>query len=163
MSDFLAELESYPDLEGSIIRATKIHKVLKAIIKLQSIPLEEEFNFKTRSQDLLDKWNDILSKDSTETSGEKSEEKGEDNKPENVNSPAPVTNGGSTVEASTSKEAPGAKLNDGVEGADGVNGVEQPKAAEVGTAGEQKQVDESATNNALTQGQQSEDNVAATT
>jgi hypothetical protein len=63
MSDFLAELEAFPDLEGSIIRATKIHKVLKAMIKLPSIPLDEEYEFRSRSIDLLAKWNDILSND----------------------------------------------------------------------------------------------------
>lgn len=63
MSDFLGELEAYPDLEGSIIRATKIHKVLKAMVKLHSIPLDEEYQFQSRSCDLLAKWNDILSND----------------------------------------------------------------------------------------------------
>ncbi|KAK7459263.1 PWWP domain-containing protein [Colletotrichum acutatum] len=61
MSDYITKLESFPDLEVSIIRATKINKVLKAILKLDSIPKEEEFNFKSRSQTLLDKWTKILS------------------------------------------------------------------------------------------------------
>lgn len=63
MSDFLAELETYRDLEGSIIKTTKINKVLKAIIKLPSIPLDEEYGFKERSIKLLAKWNEILSND----------------------------------------------------------------------------------------------------
>lgn len=63
MSDFVTKLEGYADLEVSIIRATKINKVLKAIIKLGIIPGEEEFNFKTRSQALLDKWNKLLAVD----------------------------------------------------------------------------------------------------
>ena len=46
MSEFLAKLETFPDLEVSIIRATKINKVLKAILKLEAIPKEEEFQFK---------------------------------------------------------------------------------------------------------------------
>lgn len=60
MSDYITKLESFPDLEVSIIRATKINKVLKAILKLQSIPKEAEFEFKPRSQALLDRWNKIL-------------------------------------------------------------------------------------------------------
>ncbi|KAM0280725.1 hypothetical protein ACHAQH_003895 [Verticillium albo-atrum] len=60
MSDYISKLESFPDLEVSIIRATKINKVLKAILKLESIPKEAEFNFKSRSQALLDKWTKIL-------------------------------------------------------------------------------------------------------
>lgn len=63
MSDFLAKLETFPDLDVSIIRATKINKVLKAILKLESIPKEEEFRFKPRSQTLLDKWNILLASD----------------------------------------------------------------------------------------------------
>ncbi len=63
MSDYVAKLEGFPDLEVSIIRATKINKVLKAILKLASIPKEEEFQFKPRSQTLLDKWNKLLAVD----------------------------------------------------------------------------------------------------
>ncbi|KAJ3494658.1 hypothetical protein NLG97_g3937 [Lecanicillium saksenae] len=60
MAEYLAALEKYPDLEASIIRETKINKVLKAILKIDTIPREEEFNFKKRSQGLLDKWNTLL-------------------------------------------------------------------------------------------------------
>ncbi|KAJ3579235.1 hypothetical protein NPX13_g1330 [Xylaria arbuscula] len=63
VSDFLAKLETFPDLDVSIIRQTKINKVLKAILKLESIPKEEEFKFKPRSQTLLDKWNILLASD----------------------------------------------------------------------------------------------------
>ncbi|KAI0535744.1 hypothetical protein GGR58DRAFT_425723 [Xylaria digitata] len=63
VSDFLAKLETFPDLDVSIIRATKINKVLKAILKLESIPKEAEFKFKPRSQTLLDKWNILLASD----------------------------------------------------------------------------------------------------
>ena len=63
MSDYITKLEGFPDLEVSIIRATKINKVLKAILKLESIPKEEEFRFKPRSQDLLEKWNKLLAVD----------------------------------------------------------------------------------------------------
>lgn len=60
MSEFVSKLEGYADLEVAIIRATKINKVLKAILKLTSIPREDEFQFKPRSQTLLDKWNKLL-------------------------------------------------------------------------------------------------------
>ena len=65
MSEFILKLESFPDLEVSIIRATKINKVLKAILKLDNIPKEDEFQFKTRSQALLDKWNKLLTAEGT--------------------------------------------------------------------------------------------------
>ena len=91
MSDFLAELEEFPDLEGSIIRTTKIHKVLKAMIKLTSIPLDEEFHFRSRSVDLLGKWNEILSNDAgAAPAGDMDDEaKGE----EAAQDAAPTTNG----------------------------------------------------------------------
>ncbi|KAI0176260.1 hypothetical protein GGR52DRAFT_571226 [Hypoxylon sp. FL1284] len=60
MSEFLAKLETFPDLEVKIIKATKINKVLKAILKLETIPKEDEFQFKPRSQTLLDKWNALV-------------------------------------------------------------------------------------------------------
>ncbi|KAF3762398.1 hypothetical protein M406DRAFT_264694 [Cryphonectria parasitica EP155] len=60
MSDYLTKLESFPDLETEIIRVTKINKVLKAMLKLDNIPKESDFEFKPRSQVLLDKWNKLL-------------------------------------------------------------------------------------------------------
>ena len=63
MSGYLTRLEAFPDLEGSIIRATKIYKVLKRIIRLASIPKDDEYNFKKRCHALLTKWNKILRDD----------------------------------------------------------------------------------------------------
>lgn len=60
MSEYLTKLEGLPDLETEIIRVTKINKVLKAMLKLDTIPKEEEFQFKPRSQALLDVWNKLL-------------------------------------------------------------------------------------------------------
>lgn len=63
MSEFLGDLEDYKELDGAIIRGTKIHKVLKAMLKLDTIPLDEEFEFKDRCRKLLAKWNTILESD----------------------------------------------------------------------------------------------------
>lgn len=105
MSDFLLELESFPDLEGSIIRATKIHKVLKAMIKLPSIPLDEEFQFKSRSIDLLAKWNDILSSDpNAGPAGDKADEV-------KAETTAPATNGASKA---SKKQAEKSEADDGI-------------------------------------------------
>ncbi|OAA63682.1 pre-mRNA splicing factor [Niveomyces insectorum RCEF 264] len=60
VSEYLTKLEGFADLEASIIRETKINKVLKTILKIADIPREEEFKFKPRSQALLDKWNVLL-------------------------------------------------------------------------------------------------------
>jgi hypothetical protein len=64
MSDHLKQLEAHENLEAEVIKKTKVHKVLKAIIKLTSIPKEEEHNFKQRSNDLLTKWGGALAADS---------------------------------------------------------------------------------------------------
>lgn len=63
MSDYLKQLEGHKDLEAEVIKKTKVHKVLKAIIKLESIPREEEYQFKKRSNDLLNGWNRALAAD----------------------------------------------------------------------------------------------------
>lgn len=63
MSENFDHLEQYADLEPAIIRATKINKVLKGIIKLNSIPKDEEYKFKKRSADLLTAWNKALASD----------------------------------------------------------------------------------------------------
>ncbi|TVY86674.1 PWWP domain-containing protein [Lachnellula willkommii] len=69
MSEFVTKLEGYADLEVSIIRATKINKVLKAILKLSNIPKEDEFQFKPRSTALLDKWNKLLASEQSTPGG----------------------------------------------------------------------------------------------
>jgi hypothetical protein len=97
MSEFVTKLEGYADLEVSIIRQTKINKVLKAILKLNNIPKEEEFQFKPRSTALLDKWNKLLASEqgtpvtATGTNGIKSEAKASTE--ETKASPAEPTNG----------------------------------------------------------------------
>ncbi|KAI6792322.1 hypothetical protein KC363_g6393 [Hortaea werneckii] len=63
MADFFGQLENYDNLEPSIIRVTKIHKVLKAIVKLHSIPKDEEYNFKKRSAVMLEVWNKKMESD----------------------------------------------------------------------------------------------------
>jgi hypothetical protein len=64
MSEYLKQLEAHQDLEGDVIKKTKVHKVLRAIIKLEKIPMEDEYSFKKRSNDLLNKWNGALATDS---------------------------------------------------------------------------------------------------
>lgn len=107
MSDFLSELETFPDLEGSIIRATKIHKVLKEMLKLPSIPLDEEYQFKTRSIDLLAKWNVILSNDPPSVAP--ADEKADDTKPESAIATTNGTSKGTKKKTTkTDKEVDGA-------------------------------------------------------
>lgn len=60
MAEYFRQLELHPDLEADIIKKTKVHKVLKAIIKLNEVPKDEEFKFKDRSTALLTKWSGAL-------------------------------------------------------------------------------------------------------
>ncbi|RHZ72627.1 hypothetical protein CDV55_107711 [Aspergillus turcosus] len=71
MSSYFTRLEKVADdLEVSIIRATKINKVLKMIVKLNSIPRDEEFQFRRRAINILSKWKNVLDADTTTTPAE---------------------------------------------------------------------------------------------
>ena len=112
MSGYLSKLETYPDLEGSIIRATKIHKVLKAMIRLQSIPKDDEYTFKKRSIELLSKWNKILADDpSGATAGDKDDEKNDD-KPETNGAGKDGDGNSDTAEAAGADEGKKAEADD---------------------------------------------------
>lgn len=103
MSEYITKLEGYADLEVSIIRVTKINKVLKGLLKLESIPKEEEFKFKERSAELLGKWNKILEKDTPNQATPQAN--GTAAKEEEIN-------GDSKLEAETKSVEPGAKEED---------------------------------------------------
>jgi hypothetical protein len=55
MAEHILQLEQFPNLDSATICNTKIHDVLEAINKLQFIPLDDQFKFKTRSVSLLEK------------------------------------------------------------------------------------------------------------
>ncbi|KAK0946775.1 hypothetical protein LTS01_026038, partial [Friedmanniomyces endolithicus] len=82
MADFFAQLESFDALEPAIIRTTKIHKVLKAIVKLSSIPKDEEHGFKRRSAAMLENWNKRLDADGEAAPASGGEAKGAEGKEE---------------------------------------------------------------------------------
>lgn len=63
MTKYLSELEALGEIEVSIIRETKINKVLRAIIKLPSIPKEEQYKFRERSVNILQAWKTLLDSD----------------------------------------------------------------------------------------------------
>lgn len=91
MSDYLTQLEAHHDLEAEVIKKTKVHKVLKAIIKLNSIPKEEEHKFKQRSNELLNKWSGALAADPEPADGATNGVKHEDDeKPEPTKEESPV-------------------------------------------------------------------------
>ena len=71
MATYFDKLEKHTDLEVSIIRVTKINKVLKMIVKLNSIPRDEEFHFRQRSLNMLSNWKNILDSDVPVASADK--------------------------------------------------------------------------------------------
>ncbi|KAI4631519.1 uncharacterized protein J4E87_002224 [Alternaria ethzedia] len=77
MDEYLKQLEAHEDLEADVIRKTKVHKVLRAIQKLETIPMEDEYHFKQRSSDLLSKWTPALASEpeAAAANGVKSEDR----------------------------------------------------------------------------------------
>lgn len=69
MAEYISMLENMPKLEAVVIKETRIYKVMKQIIKLSNIPHEEEYQFKSRSQKLLDGWNKTLASDESSANG----------------------------------------------------------------------------------------------
>ncbi|KAJ5232609.1 hypothetical protein N7468_005565 [Penicillium chermesinum] len=63
MSTYFDKLEKHADLDVTTIRSTKINKVLKMIVKLNSIPRDEDFNFRDRSMAILSNWKHVLDND----------------------------------------------------------------------------------------------------
>ncbi|KAB8237984.1 PWWP domain protein [Aspergillus alliaceus] len=108
MSTYFAKLENYQDLEVSIIRSTKINKVLKMIVKLSSIPRDEEFQFRRRAVDLLSKWKTVLDADTTVgASEEKKKPKANGvHKEDSVETPAPADTETKEDESKPSKSEP---------------------------------------------------------
>ncbi|OGM51113.1 PWWP domain protein [Aspergillus bombycis] len=88
MSTYFTKLENYQDLEVSIIRSTKINKVLKMIVKLSSIPRDEEFQFRRRAVDLLSKWKTVLDADTTPGPSERKSKANGIHKEDSVETPA---------------------------------------------------------------------------
>jgi hypothetical protein len=104
MAGFFQQLEKHTDLEPSIIRTTKVHKVLKGIIKLSSIPKDEEYNFKTRSTDLLEIWNKRMAADGDAPPPSATEPKAPMTLPVSEPKAAPQTNGDDVMENATPAE-----------------------------------------------------------
>ncbi|CAK7266297.1 hypothetical protein SEPCBS57363_002019 [Sporothrix epigloea] len=119
VSDYLTKLEGLADLELSAIRETKMNKVLKAILKIETIPREDEFKFKPRSQTLLEKWNKLIvptpvadagapaANGAATTNGEAKSKglKKNAEEPENVEEAEKTVKGEETMEVKKSEEA----------------------------------------------------------
>ena len=124
MADFFSQLEAYENLEPSIIRNTKVHKVLKAIVKLSSIPKDEEYNFKKRSAAMLDIWNKRMEADGDGPPPSATAEKAPASFA--AEETAPETNGEKAAEAS----APSAESKENSETKEGAEKEVEAKAEE---------------------------------
>ncbi|KAK2793454.1 hypothetical protein FQN50_010007 [Emmonsiellopsis sp. PD_5] len=60
MSFFMQKLESYDTLPASIIKSTKIIKVLVHLFRLTSIPKDKKYNFHDRTFKIIIKFRDII-------------------------------------------------------------------------------------------------------
>jgi len=108
MNEHLIALENFADLEAQIIQKTKVAKLLKVILKLTSLPRDEEFKFKERCGKLLAGWNAILAADENGKEIEsapngmnedtKAEPSSEIPVPEAKEAKEPITNGSSKTE-----------------------------------------------------------------
>lgn len=114
MAEFFTQLEGYESLEPVIIRNTKIHKVLKAIVKLASVPKEDEYNFKKRSSAMLEVWNKRMEADGNDAAAAKTA----DDDKEKAGDKTPQTNGsGLDAEKEAQKEVLAEAKKDAEEGA----------------------------------------------
>jgi hypothetical protein len=109
MADFFTQLENYDNLEPSIIRVTKIHKVLKAIVKLVTIPKDEEYNFKKRSAAMLETWNKRMESDAEVVPASATAES------KSVSIEGPITNGEAKAESTVEPSKEGAEAREGAE------------------------------------------------
>lgn len=56
LSNLLTQLEAFPDLEAQVITATKINKVMRALVKKADLPKEQELSIRSRAYALLDEY-----------------------------------------------------------------------------------------------------------
>ena len=54
------ELEAMGMIEASILRSTKIHKVVEAVPTLEVIPRDKEYQIRNRSLALVGRWENVL-------------------------------------------------------------------------------------------------------
>ncbi|KAH8148238.1 uncharacterized protein LAJ45_07690 [Morchella importuna] len=98
--DLLEELQN-KGIDAEVIKSTKINKVLKGIFKLPSVPLDDKYNFKKRSADLLQKMNVVLAADGATPATEKTLAVG---KEKDIKKAAEKKNGVKADEADQDKE-----------------------------------------------------------
>lgn len=72
LSNHLGRLEALPELELSVMRETKIKKLLSAILRTKDIPEENKYKFKSRITNVLAGWNK-LSAEQTDSSASATE------------------------------------------------------------------------------------------
>lgn len=120
LSSHMKTLEVNPDLEISIIRKSKVNKVLKQLLKIDDIPMDEVHKFRERSEKLLTLWSSINDgKDTFSTTGTASAIA--DVKDENGHESAPAED--DTVKKNDDKEANGDVVKKEAAGAEEKNEV----------------------------------------
>ncbi|CRG92147.1 hypothetical protein PISL3812_09203 [Talaromyces islandicus] len=124
MAGFFTRLESHGEIEVSIIRETKIQKVLRAILKLSSIPKDEQYSFKKRAVDILSSWKNLL--DSDVSSAKQGEAKTNGVNKEKDDSANPEAEVAAKTEPEEAKEAPKEVKGPAKEGVDSAEDKDVP-------------------------------------
>lgn len=60
MSKLFKQLEDNEKIEAAILRETKIHKVMKGIMRAENVPADGEFGFRRRAERLWEGWRVLL-------------------------------------------------------------------------------------------------------
>lgn len=60
LDSYYSKLEQIKEIDISLLRATKIGKVMKRVIQLSAIPKDDEFHFRERSRKLIESWQEIM-------------------------------------------------------------------------------------------------------
>jgi hypothetical protein len=146
MAPYFDKLDKHSDLEVSIIRSTKINKVLKMIVKLNSIPRDEEFNFRHRAMNILSNWKTILDAD-TPGSADKDEKPAVNGskEEEGADTPKLETEEEKEPESKSTKDDVDSPMPDAEENApepEKEDGADNVKPAEKPTEAEEKPTEE---------------------
>ena len=58
-------IEAKGNLTTTVLLQMKIHKVMKAVAKLENIPRDDEFKLRERARAMYERWRDMLKVSST--------------------------------------------------------------------------------------------------
>lgn len=130
MANCLTKLENYDEIEISIIRHTKINKVLKMIVKLNFVPRDEELQFRQRAMNILSKWKSLEPETATPTDDKEKEAEAKANgvsKEDGAETPSKAKPDEEKEEGEGKKEDTNEPLDDPMPDADAADKTKAPE------------------------------------